>query len=1123
MIGRDKASNLVSNTEQLANLLDTAAQVKEWCEAKNFQKLMDQFAFCQLSDFLDDLASVSNLIHQIRNHVVYDFIDYFFGSQLHPTLMSLIAIRLQLLLDNKYGDLYEKFNELKDSGNKPDIEIIFKPINEILSQPTYQVLFDVKNRIWEVSRFSPENKIAQIVKHWQVDECLSTAFSHLTKETLNPFIKKTLFLVLQDYEYNYQRKEKLKTRKALFAKKYNYLHEYIMTFSSDLHENLKQYQNVNYIFDIISFVSNHAQWCEARNLLEKDSIKQVLLQTTNFEFSSFLTKPARQCISKIILDGLSHNQLEKLKRHELNELCFALPKEEFANYLEQGKIKFDYPRFCHEIEDLYKSYPDLFPTLLRQMIVSGKIIGDLPRGDCITTDKYQQGMLEHYVNLLFHYKGAWFYLIKNDEDSIHNHRLDLLCFAMKKDPNKTIGLLSHLAYLDENKDKCLPITLTAEELSIRIEELPQLYVLLEFANISNTLKHDSKTIMSDGKIRRFDQLYRIVCNIPPLYASKLLGKGIFFSEIGMSQFHHSSEAGLIPPWNPGESISANFAKLHHILPPFIFYYSLERGLKNNKNVDSLFLKDIFNIDLMELEKVLKQFQHIKYLELGLSPDKDNLDNIIIFFNAMKKNNPHLDYHLQLMLTKKIKPFEFICNYLAGNHIKIKSLNILSKDKWVNETLLYTEKSSFKNLFEDCIRNICEKNHILRRITFSDITDLQLTRFPLYNTSMYSIFDSNGETESLILRNRNISALRCLSDNIRQYRNILELLPWLSLNHDCINAEIIKKIFNVMMSLQKQPSSMADIKAMNMNAWYYYKPHKKTIDNLANFLLLDHLQHEVITAINNWFDANKRKDVSTILSDFKKHEQIIEFLEKYDRNSLEIRKLQEEKSRLELVHQIDGIYREEVYFSENNARATKDYCELINKLNYYQKALAICLKRETFQAYISLQCEGPINNTAYWNDLSRQRFDGEEFSQVLARYNQHQDIQKSDKFLKDIRNKVFSDFKDEEYDLFRKILAVCNNYLLKKSLNSKDRQTFKNQLFQLIKPDKIAIFEKSRPRLYCILRSQRQRLAASIDRCSLKSTLSSHGLFSLNHHKNKMLNKSKIFDLKEKINNQLCRK
>ena len=57
---------------------------------------------------------------------------------------------------------------------------------------------------------------------------------------------------------------------------------------------------------------------------------------------------------------------------------------------------------------------------------------------------------------------------------------------------------------------------------------------------------------------------------------------------------------------------------------------------------------------------------------------------------------------------------------------------------------------------------------------------------------------------------------------------------------------------------------------------------------------------------------------------------------------------------------------------------------------------------------------------------------------------------------------------------------------------------KNELFNLLRPESIAIFKDSNPRLYQILLLQRERLANSITKCSVKLQIRFFGLRSIQH-------------------------
>ena len=314
--------------------------------------------------------------------------------------------------------------------------------------------------------------------------------------------------------------------------------------------------------------------------------------------------------------------------HSLQEWVLALSGDDLVKYISEGKIKLEYPDYSYFIEKLYQTYPAQFPTILEMMITSGKTISDIPR------DKEIQ---KCFVSLFLKHDGQWLNLIYYQKGDVFNHKADLLRLAIKKEPEKTLAIIkAHSLENLEGKSYC-PIDLKAEEIANLITEAPQqACMLLDYTNILDTLKQDTISYEPYGELRQFDLLYSILFEIPESYTEKLLRSGILFPEKGMPHFQHLSGLGAFGGKNASGCINNILEKVYQKLPCSTFMAALTEGLKNNPNVNRLFLKEVFDINLTELAKVLSQFQTIKHLEIALSLEKENHNNINDFFNTLRE-------------------------------------------------------------------------------------------------------------------------------------------------------------------------------------------------------------------------------------------------------------------------------------------------------------------------------------------------------------------------------------------------------------------------------------------------------------------------------------------------------
>jgi hypothetical protein len=154
----------------------------------------------------------------------------------------------------------------------------------------------------------------------------------------------------------------------------------------------------------------------------------------------------------------------------------------------------------------------------------------------------------------------------------------------------------------------------------------------------------------------------------------------------------------------------------------------------------------------------------------------------------------------------------------------------------------------------------------------------------------------------------------------------------------------------------------------------------------------------------------------------------------------------------------------------------------------------------------------VNKSLAWERLGSQAFDGFEFGEVLKRYSPNDETNQTD-------------FSDEEKEHFTKVTQVLRKYLNQKE-KPKEKQCdrhkhiHKNELFKLLQSENIALFKETKPRLYQIIKMQRERLAASISKCSTKLMLRTCGLFSIHHQEKKAFDAERIADCEKQITNYM---
>jgi hypothetical protein len=1167
---------IILDKEKLSSILNKASEILDiFNQSNELEPIKIELTKPEHYSILRQLADISDYFAEVGDSVVVDFVDKAIGQldlskKITPLEIKFIAIQLMAHLYHNNKDLYEFFSQKKSNSNKVSstVDVIYEPkFDEKTASSRYQFSFDSQNNTWQVQRFAPELSEAEIITDWYVLKTMEIVLANIRPETLNPFLKNALNSCLENYENSHQRKKQAKLIKQTFTNQAKELTPLIKQFCDDdflntdlvdkidilhrsffnnaqskpqlmsallLEEGIFELKNK---FTLISFLANYAEWTGIEKLLEKESIKRSLLDGDFFDFHTLQkSKKDLSTLSKFIFKEASQEQLKNLDVNSLTEWVLALSGEDLIKYMNEGKIKLEYPQYSYFIEELYKTYLVQFPTILEMMLASGKIINDIPREKEIQTC---------YMNLFLKHNGEWLNLISHKKGDIYNHKADLLMLAIREAPEKTLAIIK--AHSLENSDgkSFFPVDLKAEEIANLIKQAPkQACVLLDYANILDTLKNDTVSYEPYGELRQFDVLFNILRAVPANYIEKLLRSGILFPEKGMPHFQHLSGLGNFGGKNASGYINNILDLVYQKLDCSIFMAALTEGLEHNQNVNRLFLNEVFAINLIELANVLSLFQNIKHLEIALSLKKENQDNIINFFKTLSQTNPHLNYHIKVKLTSDNEQFQFLTNYLSQSTDQIISLTIIPEDFWISAKLLDKEDPSFKNFFDNCIKEICQNNSILRKTSINGFSESLFGRrnkgssyhfdeFPNYNTHLLAMNNTDpmsAEEEigpkNLLKRNRSLQALKVLSTKISSFQNILEILPWLELSNLPVEAIVeifehlkyqhrlpttippYQKILDGMQKLQEskplegKKCSLEGIEhglkkaegfltATTMKAYYRYKPHKEDIQMLERFLAMDQVQERVVKAISDWFNAEERPKLPEILNLIKMLNSKLAITTSSDKKIKYIGL----RSASSLINELDGI-------PTQNDKASEHFCEVLNTLHYYQKAISRCTTSLRREPYVVLQSKAPLNNSLAWNDLAAQSFDGIELLEVL-------------------KDTSFTNFSDKESTLFNEITKALTLYLKQKDKPKnlqcdKHKHLHKNELFNLLRPESLTIFKDSNPRLYQILLLQRERLANSISKCSVKLQLRLFGLFSIQHEKKQLHDATIISDFKGQI-------
>ncbi len=1172
---KEELIQLILDKEKLSSILNKASAILEiFSQSNDVESIKQELTKSDHYAILKQTADISDYLKKVGDSIVVEFIDELLDQlNLNEKFSSLekqyIAIRVMNHLYHNNKELYEFFSQKKSDKQTSTFDVIYgQKSNETIDSIRYQFLFDSQNNTWQVQRFAAGLSKAEVITDWYVLQTMEKVLANIKPETLNPFLKNALNSCLEIYEKDYQRNQKKTLIKQIVTNQGKELIPLIKLSSDQVFQNSDLVNKINIIhstyfhnaetkpvlmtnllleegtfelnnnFSLIGFLSNYAEWAAIEKLFEKESVKRSLLDAEFYDF--YRIQEAAKDLSAFSQFFFEHASQEQLKNSNVNSFkkwVLALSGDDLVKYMSEGKIKLEYPDYSYFIEALYKTYPAQFSTILEMMLTSGKSISDIPRN---------QEIQQCFVNLFLKHDGQWLNLIYHSKGDVYNHKADLLCLAIKKEPEKTLAIIKAHSEERSNGKRYCPIDLKAEEIANLIKQAPQqACILLDYANILDTLKQDTISYEPYGELRRFDLLYNILFNIPESYAEKLLRSGILFPEKGMPHFQYLSGLGAFGGKNPSDFINNILERVYQKLPCSTFMAALKEGLEHNQNVNRLFLKEVFDINLMELAKVLSPFQNIKHLELALSLEKENQNNIIDFFNTLRESNPYLNYHIQVKLTDDMEQFLFLTNYLSESKDQISSLTIAPDGFSIRSKLLDKENPSFKKFFDNCIKEICQNNSILRKISINGFSSsilifsrrntsssYRFDDFPAYNMHLFAI--DNTETmaaeadmgsKNLLKRNRTLQALKVLSNKISSFQNILEILPWLELSS--LPAEAIIEIFDHLKYQHRLPTTipayrkLLDIiqkleesklsedkgsslekniehglyKAISflntttVKAYYRYKPHKEDIQILERFLNIDKVQERVVKAISDWFDNEERPNLPAMLNSVKKLN-----LEIDNPSSLKAI-LFAKRSALPLIEELDGIPTE-------NDKSSEYFCEIRNTLHYYQKSITRCTKSLRREPYVAFQREGAINNLLAWKDLSAQSFAGSEFLEVLKGINH-------------------TDFSDKERVIFDEITKALSLYLKQKNKPKnmqcdKHKHLHKNELFNLLRPENISIFKDSNPRLYQILLSQRERLANSVSKCSVKLQLRFFGLFSIQHEKKQLHDAGIISNYQEQI-------
>ncbi|MBA2656568.1 MAG: hypothetical protein H0U70_06225 [Tatlockia sp.] len=1205
---KQELTNLILDNEKLTAFLDKTVKIMDVFNQSNDPTLIKQeLTKPEHYSLLKQMASISDYLSEISNCVVMQFVDYALKKnsdkssgakiEIPVDLQKFIALHLMHSLEQNNIELYKLLSQPITNESNASFEVLFdSPIPSERTEVTYQFLFDSKAKTWKLLRFLPHLAEGEVInKKGEEDEYkylithkMKLLLTDLTPETLNPFIKKALLVSLQsceDYQQTLQQKALLK---QIFKEQCNNFFPLIEKYCHDIPQSLPLYMQIDNIhqtyfhnienkpelmaellleegifelkndFRLIVFLAKKVNWIQLEKLLDKESIKNSLLNADFFDLHFFAETSAQGLdkMSGFYFEQASPKQLKNMEGYIKSQWASALPIENFIKFINEGKIKLDYPEYAHSIEEFYKLFPSAFPAILNDLISSGKMIRDIPR---------DKNIVAHYVDLFFKYEGQWLSLITYDKENVYNHKADLLNLAMKIDPKRTVAIVTQLARINAQGEKYLPFSLNAEEISNLITTAPDdACVLLDYKNILDRLRQDSVLFKPYGKIRKFDQIYKLMHGIPPLYGQKLMENGLVFPEKGMPHFQHLSGLGLFGGNTPSSSIAPIFKMLYQNLTSSEFMASLINGLIANQNVHRLFFKDVFNMDLLKLAEALRQITSIRNLELAIDLNKDNQTNIIQFFNLMSESHPDLKFHIQVKLSMKNDEFIFLKNYLAKTTVQIKTLIIIPEHHGIKFALLDVDDLNFKNFFDGCIKEICQENSILSNIMINGFgkplfsfrnessPSYRFTQFPIYNTHLFAINSSeNFATEEddltakLLARNKNIYALNLIAQELRQCQSILELLPWLTMQG--LSPELIVNIFdrlNLDYSLPAKNSSYATllkwikksqstehendddlsmqqyvkglkqlenfVQSTSVQAYYCYKPYKENIDKLKIFLSLSKLQTRVIKVLTDWFIDNRRPNLMKMLASLAKVNKIIDGNDPANSNLLN------KRGKLSYILELNGIP------SENANKASVKFCNVSNQLNIYQKAVSHSLKQLQREAFIALQTDSPLGNSFAWNALVNQAFNGFELLSVLDNFRSREDLNQTlDSSFKKSSSSMSAIFDNRQTILLINIVHTLGQYLKQKEKPlerqcDRHKHLHKNELFNLISLKNIEIYKETKPRLYQILLSQRERLATSISKCSIKLILRHNGFFSNHYQEKKIVDEKLISNYEQQI-------
>ncbi|MBA3537120.1 MAG: hypothetical protein H0T84_11005, partial [Tatlockia sp.] len=454
---KEELNQLILDKEKLGSILNKASDILDVLnQSDDLELIKEELTKPEHYSCLRQAADISDYFVEVGDSVVIDFIDNASSQlDLSEKLSSLdikfIAIRLMGHLYHNNKELYDFFSQKKSNKVSSTFDVVYDPHFDKVETIKYQFLFDSQNNSWQVQRFSPELPKGEIITDWYALKTIEIVLANIRPETLNPFLKNALHFSLQTLEDSYQRQqqdnqiEQSHTNQGIeliplikkfcdeefpskdLMDKIDILHRSFFNNAQSkpelmskllLEEGIFELKNK---FSLISFLANYAKWTEIEKLLEKDSVKRSLLNGDYYDFHTLQeSKMDLSTLCKFFFEQANQEQLKNFDVNSLHQWILALSGDELIKYINEGKIKLEYPRYCYFIEDLYKAYPAHFQTILDLMLASGHIISDIPRDNEIQ---------KCFMKLFLKHDGQWLNLISHQKRDVYNHKADLLLLA----------------------------------------------------------------------------------------------------------------------------------------------------------------------------------------------------------------------------------------------------------------------------------------------------------------------------------------------------------------------------------------------------------------------------------------------------------------------------------------------------------------------------------------------------------------------------------------------------------------------------------------------------------------------------------------------------------------------